>query len=268
MISSSSSAAVSGSLQLGPDAGAGTEAQQPNRFAAVAQRQNEHPGTAVLAALRVAHHRAAAVIDLRLFAGCGCDDHPRFRRSHPAQFAHETLHALVASRKPVTVDQILPDPHRVAASRQPQLDRFPIQLAGTGRGLAAFCHRHCGRPRGRWSPPWPVLPRAAFSNRQAALPQSRLPSDSRPPSPDELRFPAQSAVATNPVAPAQSPAVASLRSRHCPCQPRLPAPQSKLLSWASNMAGFEVTLHGRFWVTPKANSRAGAVLPMVRYIYG
>ena len=56
-------------MQLGPDARAGTEAQQPNRFAAVAQRQNEHPATPVLAALRVAHHRAAAVIDLRLFAG-------------------------------------------------------------------------------------------------------------------------------------------------------------------------------------------------------
>ena len=90
-----------------------------------------------------------------------------------------------------------------------------------------------------------------FSSRQVAQPQSQLLSDSRPPSRDELRFPAQSAAATIPAAPAQSPAVASFRSRHCPCQPRLPAPQSKLLSWAFNMAGFEVTLHGRFWVTPE-----------------
>jgi hypothetical protein len=29
------------------------------------------------------------------------------------------------------------------------------------------------------------------------------------------------------------------------------APRSELLSWASNMAGFEVTLHGRIWVTPE-----------------
>ncbi len=36
---------------------------------------------------------------------------------------------------------------------------------------------------------------------------------------------------------------ASFRSRHSPCQPRLPAPRSELRSWASNMAGFEVTLH-------------------------
>ena len=134
-------------MQLGPDAGTGTEAQQPNRFATVAQRQNEHPGTPVFAALRVAHHRAAAVINLRLFAGRRFDHHPRFRGSPSAQFAHETLHALVASRKPVTVDQILPDPHRIAASRQPQLDRFPIQLAGTGRCLAAFFHWRCRRPR-------------------------------------------------------------------------------------------------------------------------
>ena len=92
----------------------------------------------------------------------------------------------------------------------------------------------------RWSPAWPVLARAFFSSRLVALPQSRRPSDSRPPSPDGPRFPARSAAATNPAAPAQSPAAASFCSRHCPCQPRLPAPRSKLLSWASNMAGFEV----------------------------
>ena len=56
-------------MQLGPGACARTGAQQPNRFAAVAQRQYEHPGAPVLAALRVAHHRAAAVINLRLFPG-------------------------------------------------------------------------------------------------------------------------------------------------------------------------------------------------------
>src|SRR5208337_5658342 len=93
--------------------------------------------------------------------------------------------------------------------------------------------------------------RASLSSLPVALPQSRLPSGSRPPSRDEPRFPAQSAAATNPAAPAQSPAAASFRSRHCPCQLRLPAPQSELLSWTSSMASFEVTLHGRFWVTPE-----------------
>jgi hypothetical protein len=108
--------------------------------------------------------------------------------------------------------------------------------------------------RGRWSPPWPVLKRKGFpcwsrslawpvwpglfSSRPVALPQSRLPLDSRPPSLDEPRSPAQYAAATSPAAPALLPAAASFRSRHCPCQLRLLAPRSEFLSWASNMAGF------------------------------
>ena len=32
-----------------------------------------------------------------------------------AQLAHESLHALIAAREPVPIDQILPDTHRVAA---------------------------------------------------------------------------------------------------------------------------------------------------------
>ena len=133
-------------MQLGPGACARTEAQQTNRFAAIAQRQYQHPRAPVLAALRVAYHRAAAVINLRLFAWRSFNDRPRFRRLHPAQFAHETLYALVAVRKPVTIDEILPDPHRVAALRQPKLDRFPVQLAGTGRCLAALLLRYRWRP--------------------------------------------------------------------------------------------------------------------------
>ena len=61
-------------VQFGPDLRAGTEGQQANRLATAAQRHHEQPGTPVLAALGIAHHRAGAVIDLRLLAGCG-DDH-------------------------------------------------------------------------------------------------------------------------------------------------------------------------------------------------
>ena len=39
--------------------------------------------------------------------------------------------------KPWSVHQILPDGHRVAAARQPQLDDFAVRLAGAGRRTAA-----------------------------------------------------------------------------------------------------------------------------------
>ena len=43
-------------------------------FARVAERQDEEPRAPVLARLRMAHHRAVAVIDLAFFAGRGRDD--------------------------------------------------------------------------------------------------------------------------------------------------------------------------------------------------
>ena len=54
-------------MQLGPDARAGTEHQEANGFPAVSQRQDEQPRAPILARLRVAHHRAGAIIDLRFF---------------------------------------------------------------------------------------------------------------------------------------------------------------------------------------------------------
>src|SRR5579863_10260238 len=62
-------------VQLGPDLGTGLEGQEADGFAAVAERENEQPWSAVLARARVAHHRAGAVIDLALFSG-GCLDYP------------------------------------------------------------------------------------------------------------------------------------------------------------------------------------------------
>ena len=60
-----------------------------------------------------------------------------------AQSAHETLDALVATGKPVTVDEILPDPHRIAALREPKLDRLPVHLAGTRGCPANLINGHC-----------------------------------------------------------------------------------------------------------------------------
>ena len=51
-------------MQLGPSLRAGLEHQEADRLAAVAESQHEQAHAAVLAAVRVAHHGAGAVIDL------------------------------------------------------------------------------------------------------------------------------------------------------------------------------------------------------------
>ena len=66
-------------MQFGPDLRTGAEHQQANRLAAVTESQHEQPRAPVLAAVRVADHRAGAVIDLRLFAGRGLDHRAGFR---------------------------------------------------------------------------------------------------------------------------------------------------------------------------------------------
>jgi hypothetical protein len=53
--------------ELRPDLRARLPHQQTNRFARVAERQDEEPRPPVLARLRVAHHRAIGVIDLAFF---------------------------------------------------------------------------------------------------------------------------------------------------------------------------------------------------------
>jgi hypothetical protein len=61
----SSKPAESFLMQFGPDALARSEHQQSNAFAAVAEREHEQPCAPVLARVRVAHHRTAAVVNLR-----------------------------------------------------------------------------------------------------------------------------------------------------------------------------------------------------------
>ena len=66
-------------MEFGPDARTRTPRQQANAFAAVAQGQHEQPGPSILAGLRIADQRAAAVIDLSFFPWLGEDD-PRCLR--------------------------------------------------------------------------------------------------------------------------------------------------------------------------------------------
>ena len=55
-------------VQFRPDLRTGAEHQKTDRLAAVSQRQHEETRAPVLASLRIAHHRAAAVIDLRFLS--------------------------------------------------------------------------------------------------------------------------------------------------------------------------------------------------------
>ena len=121
-------------VQLGPDARAGAKRQQPNRLAAAAQRHHEQPGAPILAAFGITHHGTGAVIDLRLLASRGDDHDAGFGRLRSAPLAHEALHALVAAGEAVLGDQVLPDGHGIAAAADPQVDGFPVLLAGAGAG--------------------------------------------------------------------------------------------------------------------------------------
>ena len=80
-----------------------------------------------------------------------------------AQLRHEALHARVAAREALLVDQVLPDRLRVAAAGERRLDQLTKRLARTrspaprprgGGPRASF------DPQSRWTPPpwWPVLP--------------------------------------------------------------------------------------------------------------
>src|SRR6266852_8886132 len=118
-------------MQLGPDARTRTPRQQAHRFAAVAQRHHEQSRAAILAALRVAHHRTTAVVDLRLFSWGGENDAGRFWKLGASKLANEALHRLVASSKALIGDQVLPDGLAIALSRQPLLDQLTVGFTGT-----------------------------------------------------------------------------------------------------------------------------------------
>ena len=106
--------------------------QQSNAFATAAQRQYEQSCAPVLAAIRIAHQRPGAVINLALLAQSCLDDRFCRPRKGSTQRAHEALHALIAARETVTVNQILPNAHRVPATPKLELDHFPIRFTGTG----------------------------------------------------------------------------------------------------------------------------------------
>ena len=131
-------------VKLGPHPRTRSEGQQANTLATTAQRQNKQPRAPVLATVGIAHHRPRAVVNLAFFASRSFDDRPRFRRCGAAQIAHESPHALVTTREPVAVDQILPDSHRVPATLQLQRDQFTVRFAAARRSATRFPGQKAG----------------------------------------------------------------------------------------------------------------------------
>src|SRR5215510_4977107 len=121
-------------MQFGPGACTRSPCQQANRFSAVTQRQNEQPGPAILAALRIAHHRTAAVVDLRFFSRSSENDACWFRPSWSAKLLHEALDRLIAAGKPVLRHQVLPDGLAVPAAGQSLFDQLAVIFTGTSDG--------------------------------------------------------------------------------------------------------------------------------------
>jgi hypothetical protein len=67
---------------------------------AVTERHYEQPRAATLTALRVAHHGASAVIDLRFFSRRRNDYGSRLERLISAQLANEAFDCPIASAEP------------------------------------------------------------------------------------------------------------------------------------------------------------------------
>jgi hypothetical protein len=112
-------------MQFGPDAGAGAEGQQSNRFPAAAQRHHEQPGAPILVGFGIAHHRAGTVIDLRFLTRRSDDHHAGFGSLRATQLAHEALHTLVAAGKAVLIHQVLVDRKCQSKHMVDRLNRQP-----------------------------------------------------------------------------------------------------------------------------------------------
>ena len=136
-------------VQLRPDLRARSPRQQPHRLARVAQSEHEQAHAAVLPGLRVAHHRALAVVGLAFLPGGGGDHHARLGRRAAAQRQHEPSDTGVACGESVIVDEVLPDGHGVAATGQGLGNHLTVWLAGTRTRRAPGSETVA---QGRWTP--------------------------------------------------------------------------------------------------------------------
>jgi hypothetical protein len=113
-------------MEFRPHARTRTPHQQTNTFATVSQGQHEQPGPPILARLRVAFQRAAAVIDLGFLPWVGKGDSCCLGQLGSAKPAYETLYGLVVTRIPVVGDQILPDGFGIPSTARLSLFLLPV----------------------------------------------------------------------------------------------------------------------------------------------
>src|SRR5215469_17268974 len=109
-------------MQFGPDACTRAPSQQAHGLSAVTERQNEQPCPPIFAAVRIAHHRTTAVVDLGFFSGSSQDDARRFRTLRSAKLPNKAFHRLIAASKTVVRHQVLPNRHGIPAKTESQLD--------------------------------------------------------------------------------------------------------------------------------------------------
>ena len=113
-------------VQLGPAPSARREGQQPDALAAIAQGEDEQPRAAVLARVRMPHHRAVAVVDLALFTRGRHDHGMRLGGPLPPERDDEAADAGVLGGEAVIVDEVAPDRHGIAAPAEGPFDQLAI----------------------------------------------------------------------------------------------------------------------------------------------
>jgi hypothetical protein len=266
-------------VELRPDLRARVPHQEPHRFSRVAQRQDEEADAPVLARVRVTDHRpVAAIVDLAFLARRRGDDDAGLGRRRATEREHKAADARIPRDETVVVDQVVPDRHGVPTAAHRLGDQLAIRLAGTRTRRAAgawdggevgghlrcggrfcpirvgghlrrngrFCRRVGGHPRrgGRfWRPhPRPATPAThrdpgrlqIVAGRLSAYAGGRFDAPQRPtesPQCDDLLL----SVITQDVAHGGVGA----------CAPRC----RQRLGPLRVVAGFQVSINGRFWVS-------------------
>ena len=93
------------------------------------EREHEEPCPSVFARERGAHHPVPALVHLRLFARRCRDDDADLDRRRGLQRADKAPHSRVALAKPVAIDEVLPDRHRIAPARERIHNQLAIEYA-------------------------------------------------------------------------------------------------------------------------------------------
>ncbi len=103
----------------------------------------EQPRSPILRREWIAHHGAVAAVHLRFFVGRGENDGAALRRLCAMQLADVAFNALISAGEAAPVNQVLADPHCIAAAGESDFDQFAERFAdaaladGLRRGSAS-----------------------------------------------------------------------------------------------------------------------------------